>query len=68
MARAAMRDLHAWPGATGLCILHSSFDLLPSPSPGRFAASQVVWGRYGGGMGAALRGPRKALILHDLRY
>ena len=56
MARAAMRDLHAWPGATDLCILHSSFDLLPSPSPGRFAASQVVWGRYGGGLTWAAQG------------
>jgi hypothetical protein len=44
-----MRDFHAWPGTTGLRILHSPFDLLPSSSQGRFAASQAVWGRYGGG-------------------
>ena len=50
---AAMRDFHAWPGTTGLRILHSPFDLLPSSSQGRFAASQAVWGRYRGGMGAA---------------
>jgi hypothetical protein len=31
-------------------ILHSPFDLLPSSSQGRFAASQAVWWRYGGGM------------------
>ena len=51
---AAMRDFHAWPGITGsaFCILHSAFFILPSSPRGRFAASQAVWGRYGGGMGA----------------
>src|ERR1035438_6451015 len=43
-----MREFHAWPGITGLWILHSSFHLLPSSSRGRFAASQAVWGQYGG--------------------
>jgi hypothetical protein len=52
---AAMRDFHARSGITGLWILHSSFHLLPSSSRGRFAASQAVWGRYGGGMGAMWR-------------
>ena len=50
-----MRDFHAWPGITGLWILHSSFHLLPSSSRGRFAASQAVWRRYGGGPGALRR-------------
>ncbi len=58
--RAAMRDFHAWPGTTGLRILHSSLDILPSSSGGRFAASQAVWGRYGVGMGAACTNNRGA--------
>ena len=49
---AAMRDFHAWPGITGLWILHSSFHRLPPSSRGRLAASHAVWERYGGSVGA----------------
>ena len=68
---AAMRDFHAWPGITGLWILHSSFYLLPSSPRGALCSKPggmgAVWGRCGVGLGAPPCGSRNYQIMRNLQ-